>query len=357
MPPITEQRSVGSSTLKLPILGLGCSPLGELWDEVPAIEALRAIEAAHAVGFTHFDTAPWYGNGMSEARLGMALNTVKQKDGRFTLVTKVGRFLDPSPRTKETGGAWHGGYDLRVRYDYSREAIVQQHRESCLRLGLSAVDGLVIHDLDRAHHPEEQIKKSLEDLRQGGMQALRELKQEHKIHAIGIGCNSYKWGSKEVCQAVADMGGLDFILLAGPYNLLSQEALDDLLPLCREKNMSVVIGGPFASGILATGTRGPKKRRLTYMYEPAPEDVLDRVERMEKVCDRHGVDLPSAALQFPLFHPRVACVLSGVKSEGESLRAKESMEKEIPLEFWKELKSEGLIRKDAPIQGESTSHL
>eukprot|EP00928_Gymnodinium_smaydae_P089167 TRINITY_DN73168_c0_g1_i1.p1 TRINITY_DN73168_c0_g1~~TRINITY_DN73168_c0_g1_i1.p1 ORF type:complete len:400 (-),score=88.40 TRINITY_DN73168_c0_g1_i1:114-1235(-) len=361
---LAERRRVGSSDLFVPALALGCSPLGELWDDVPPVQALQAIEAAYELGFRHFDTAPWYGNGSAEARVGMALGAIARRSSEgFTVSTKVGRSLDPEPRgtAGPWEGPWKGGCDLKVRCDYGYDAILQQHRESCLRMGLPRVDALAIHDLDAMFGGQAAVEKYLEQLRgpKGGLRALAELKATGAIRAVGIGCNPYKFGSREVCQAVVDMGGIDYILLAGPYNLLNQEALDDLLPLCRDRNVSVFLGAPFASGILAVGAKGARSggARPNYMYEAASDEMLDKVAKIEAVCERHSVSLPAAALRFPLFHPRVACVLSGVKSEAEVRRAADFAVEVIPPAFWRELRSEGLLRSDAPIAGDDVSHL
>eukprot|EP00929_Paragymnodinium_shiwhaense_P107164 TRINITY_DN7322_c0_g1_i1.p1 TRINITY_DN7322_c0_g1~~TRINITY_DN7322_c0_g1_i1.p1 ORF type:complete len:257 (-),score=23.34 TRINITY_DN7322_c0_g1_i1:270-1040(-) len=244
----------------------------------------------------------------------------------------------------------------KKQYDYSYAAILQQLRESCLRMGVNKVDALAIHDLDAMFGGDELVNKYLEHLgKGGGMKALRELKERGAIKAVGIGCNPYKFGSLRVCEEVAQLGGLDYILLAGPYNLLNQEALDNLLPLCKAKNISVIAGAPYASGILVTGTRTTKKPR--YMYEPASEDMLAKVRKIEAVCDMFSVKLPDAALQFPLFHPRVASVLSGAKSVDEVRMAVASMSAIIPAGFWKELRTQGLIRADAPICGDDVGHL
>jgi len=282
----------------------------------------------------------------------------KEAGGHPFVSTKVGRTLDPMPRGSENkDGPWVGGFDLRVRYDYSYSAIQQQHRESCLRMGLNIVHALAIHDLDAMFGGDEMVNQYLEQLGPGGgMKALRELKDQGHIKAIGVGCNPYKFGSLRVCQEIAELGGLDYILLAGPYNLLNQEALDNLLPLCKKKGLSVIAGAPFASGILATGTRKGSKR-LRYMYEPATADMVAKCGRIEEVCDAHGVELPAAALQFPLAHPRVASVLSGAKSVDEVQTAVAAMQADIPAGFWKELRDKGFIRADAPIPGDDVSHL
>lgn len=397
VPEALPTRQVGTTELHLPILSVGCSPLGELWDDVEPEDALRALRVASEVGFLHYDTAPWYGNGMSEARVGMALNAgakkrmplgeasgdSAQRVGRATVSTKIGRALDPAPRGRDGvwDGPWHGGYDLKVRYDFTYHGVLQQHRESCLRMGLPRVDALAIHDLDGMFGGQEVVTRYLQELTastpqgtepgKGGLHALWELKEQGHIKAVGIGCNSYEFGSKEVCERVMMCGlGVDYIILAGPYNLLNQEALDDILPMCREKNVSVLVGAPFASGILAVGSgklaggqcsdgasRARAARAPSYMYAPASESIIDKVAAIETVCHEYSVTLPAVALQFPLFHPRVASVLSGIKSEEEVRQAIAGIREPIPVEFWKELKKQGLIRQDAPIAGDDTQHL
>jgi D-threo-aldose 1-dehydrogenase len=243
-------------------------------------------------------------------------------------------------------------------------------------MGIPRVDALVIHDLDAmfsggtdAVGAGGKMDKYLDQLRDGGVKALQELKSQLKIKAFGIGFNDYKHGTREVVQEVMKMDNkiLDFILLAGPYTLLDQGALDDILPLCRDEGMTVVIGAPFASGILVHGS-GMKAasldakdaetgKRPTYLYQPASDEILEKVQRIEEVCAKFSVNLPAAALQFPLSHPRVSCVLSGVKSEAEVQAAARWIQEPIPVEFWQELRSNGLIRHEAPIPGDDISHL
>ena len=357
-------RQIGSTDLFLPTLGVGCSPLGEVWEKVPVVDAISTLyAAADLYNGCYFDTAPWYGNGCSEARVGIAINSLmSEKSVRVKVSTKVGKFLDPSPKENNVG-PWVGGYDLMVRPDYSYRGIMQQFRESCLRLGTHSVDAIVIHDLDTWHLGKQTQwhLEQLNDLSDGGLKALLDLKKAGKIKAIGIGCNAFQHNTSEICRQVSDAAremeklqndskikALDYILCAGAYNLITQEAADELIPLCKLHGMSLVIGAPYGGNgaILAQGVKknASKREDMTFMYFTAPSEIIDKVLNIEEVCEKHKVSLGAAALQFPLLNPAVACVLAGVKSREEVQLAAKYMDKKIPEAFWKELRGLKLIR-------------
>ena len=357
---------IGNTDLHLPRLGVGCAPLGELWDKVSVTDALNTLlTAADTHAIRYFDTAPWYGNGCSETRVGIAINEIRSsKSVAVKVSTKVGRFLDPLPKSPQVG-PWIGGYDLSVRPDYSYDGIIQQHRESCLRLGVHAVDALVIHDLDTECLGEqtEHHLNQLADRNGGGLKALLDLKKSGKIKAIGIGCNVFKFRCLEICKRVFEAAkeleaidenhfkALDYVLCAGEFNLLTQTAFDELIPLCENYKLSLVIGAPYGGNgaILARGVKhnDTVKENLEFMYAPAPAEVVKKVLAIEEVCERYGVSLGAAALQFPLLHPIVKCVLAGVKSQEEVQLAVKYMNENIPTSFWDELKAKKLIREIA----------
>ena len=362
-PKSQKLQQVGNTKLFLPGLGIGCAPLGGIWEKVAINDALDTlIEAAESHGLTYFDTAPWYGNGCSEARLGIAANEISSNNNSriIKISTKIGKFLDPA--TKEANvGPWVGGYNLKMRLDYSYEGIIQQHRESCLRLGLPSVDALVIHDLDFRQIGEKttEHRNQLIDSHKGGLKALLNLKRSGKIKAVGIGCNSFDWGSLDTCKVVfeaaraleiaegTNVKALDYVLCAGDFNLISQRAYDELIPLCEKYHLSLVIGAAYGgNGILATGVKNnPElKGNLKFNYDPASKEILDKVALIEECCEKHGVSLGAAALQFPLKHPLVKCVLAGVKNKEELRLAVEYMNESIPNIFWNELKQQKLIR-------------
>lgn len=357
-------RQVGNTTLYLPQLGIGCSALGELWDKVNITDAVATLgTAADTHGIAYFDTAPWYGNGCSETRVGVAINDIlSRKSIKVKVSTKVGKLLDPLPKENEVG-PWIGGYDLRILPDYSYDGIIQQHRESCLRLGVAFVDALVIHDLDIDYLTEdtENHLNQLVDRNVGGLKALFDLKKSGKIKAVGIGCNVFEFKCLEVCKRVFEAAkeleiidgssfkALDYVLCAGEFNLLSQKSFDELIPMCGKYDLSLVIGAPYGGNgaILARGVKhnNTAKENLEFMYAPAPNEIVEKVLAIEDICDRYGVSLGAAALQFPLLHPFVKCVLVGVKSKEEVSFAVKYMNEDIPITFWEELKSKKLIRE------------
>jgi D-threo-aldose 1-dehydrogenase len=293
------------------------------------------------------DTAPLYGFGLSERRVGDAL-----RDKRNMVVsTKVGRLLRPAHEVvddRERCG-FRSSMPFHTAYDYTFDGVMRSWEASLQRLGLARVDLLYVHDIGKATHGELHAEKFRELTQGGGLQALSQLRSDGAISAVGIGVNEI-----EVCLDVLREIDLDAVLLAGRYTLLEQDALDVLLPQCAVRGTSIVVGGPYNSGILATGTRAG----IPYFnYGCAPPSVIERVRRIELVCDRYEVPLAAAALQFPLAHPQVASVIPGV---GQASRIEQTLEMyrlPIPEEFWMELKNGALIRSDAPTPSERLQHV
>jgi D-threo-aldose 1-dehydrogenase len=299
-----------------------------------------APELPSASPASHFDTSPWYGNGKSELRFGRVLRTKPR--GSFVLSTKVGR-VHVRPQEPDTYAhpRWAGGLPFEPRFDYTRDGILKSYEHSLVRLGLNRVDALLIHDLDPRHQQsQEGVARALDQLcNQGGYRALADLKANGEIKAIGAGVNH-----TGMIARFLERCAIDFFLVAMPYTLLEQEALDGELQLCQQKGVSVVIGAPFASGILA---RGPKPGAL-YRYLPAEPEIIDKATRIEAVCARHGVPLAAAALQFPFGHPSVVSIIPGPVSTEEVRLNLGHMRTTIPDALWAELKAEKLIRPDAP---------
>lgn len=258
------------------------------------------------------------------------------------LSTKVGRLLRPDAEPAAHGrGPFAGGLPFAQVFDYGYDAILRSHEDSLQRLGLSRIDLAVIHDLDVRHHPDPATRaRHLDDLGTGGARALDELRRGGVVRAVGAGVNEL--GTIPVLLEHVD---LDFVVLAMPYTLLDQGALDEELPLCVERGVGVVVGAVFNSGVLATpsGAPGP------YNYATPPHDVLQRVERLRAVCAGHGVPLAAAALQFPLGHPAVASVIPGAVSAAQVRENAESFTTPVPAALWEELKAEELLRADAPV--------
>jgi D-threo-aldose 1-dehydrogenase len=277
-------------------------------------EAHRVIEAAWDAGIRYFDTAPLYGFGLSEERLGTVLRT-KPRD-QFVISTKVGRLLRAGA-PPEPGQAWKGTPPVNPVFDFSYDATMRSVDESLSRLGLDRVDVLLIHD------PDQHFEQALS----GAYRALDRLRADGTVRAIGAGMNQ-----AEMLVRFAREADFDCFLLAGRYTLLDRTGAQELLPLCLERGIVVITGGVFNSGILAES--GSK---LHYDYEQAPADVVSRVERIRATCERHGVDVKAAALQFPLRHPAVASVLTGCRSVAELEENVRLFNAPIPDEAWTEL--------------------
>jgi D-threo-aldose 1-dehydrogenase len=328
---------LGRSKTRVTRLGLGTAPLGNLYAPVVEDEALAAVHAAFALHIRYFDTAPLYGHGMSEHRCGEALRRYPRD--AFVLSSKVGRLLHPGRALDDAFDGYADALPFRTVYDYGYDGTMRSFEDSLQRLGMDRIDILLVHDIDVRTHGLAGQKSRLEEAVEGAFRALRRLRDEGVVGAIGLGVNEV-----DVCIAVARRVDIDCILLAGRYSLLEQGALDELLPLCEARDIGVIVGGPFNSGILAGGTAGEAR----YDYAIAPPDVLDRVRRIDAVCRRHRVPLAAAALQFPYGHPAVATVIPGARTRAEVEQNVASLQVAIPVDLWRELKAERLMRDDAP---------
>ena len=328
---------LGTSELNVTRLGFGCVPIANLYSVVSDEDSLNTIRAAYAAGIRLFDTAPQYGHGLGEHRLGEALRWHPRDS--FLISSKVGRLLRPVPPAQADGRQFKRILPFMYDYDYSYDAVMRSVDDSLNRLGMHRIDILLVHDIDEWSHGD-RWPEVLDQFMASGYRALRKLRDEGAVSAVGGGMNFI-----EACQAMALRGDFDCFLLAGRYTLLEQDALDAFLPLCERRDISLMIGGPYNSGILVTGSGN----RPHYNYKPANRGVIDRVRRIEAVCRSHSVPLPAAALQFPLAHRCVAAVVPGARSVEEIEHNRGWFSHPIPKAFWQELKSEGLLRKDAPV--------
>ncbi|MCS7057497.1 MAG: aldo/keto reductase [Meiothermus sp.] len=318
--------------LRFTRLGLGTAPLGGLFAPVSEAEAQATLGAAWRAGLRHFDTAPQYGNGVAEQRTGAFLGQKPRE--AFLLSTKVGRLLrsgPPHPSQLDPRGEpyFKGVPQLAQVYDYSYRGVMVSLEESLARLGLERVDILYIHDPDADN-------RSVAEVMQGAYRALLELRQKGVVRAIGVGMNHTDW-----LLEFARAGDFDLLLVAGRYTLLEQGALRELLPLCARKGIGVVVGGVYNSGLLANPTPG-----ATYNYTTAPPELIERALALKRVCERHGVPLKAAALQFPLGHPAVVSVLTGARSAQELEENVAMFQIPIPPVLWRDLKAEGLLRPE-----------
>ena len=333
------RRRIGSTSLEVTQLGMGGASLGDMRESIPEAQATAALEAAHAAGIGYFDTSPWYGNGKSELRFGHVLRT-KPRDS-FVLSTKVGRVHKrPAEPDAYKHPGWAGGLPFEPHFDYTRDGVLRSYEMSLARLGLNRVEALLIHDLDPRHHRSlEGVVAGFAQLDSGGgYRALADLKAQGEIAAVGAGVNLVG-----MIPRFLERWPIDVFLVAMPYTLLDQEGLAEL-DMCAARGVSVVIGAPYASGILV---RGPEPGAL-YNYRAAKPEIIDKAERIAAVCRRHDVPLPAAALHFPFGHASVVAVIPGPIAAEEVRLNLAWMRGDIPDTLWAELYAEGLIRSDAP---------
>ena len=334
----SDTRVLGRTGLAVTQLGFGGAPLGNRYQAIAEAEAQATVRAAYDAGIRLFDTAPLYGFGLSEHRVGAALRDRPRES--FVLSTKVGRLLDPRHPDTLDQGQFKDSLPFAEVYDYGYDGIMRSIEHSLHRLGTWRVDILLVHDLDVWTHGSEQARvERVEAFMAGGYRAMEKLRAEGTVKAIGAGVNE-----TAACQDLAERGDFDCFLLAGRYTLLEQAPLDSLLPLCERRGIALLIGGAYNTGILATGAI----EGAYFQYAPAPPEIMARVRRIEAVCARHGVRLLTAALQFPLGHPAVASVVVGMRAPAEVATNVEVFAPEVPADFWAELRAESLLREDAP---------
>ena len=331
---------LGNGGLDFTELGFGAAPIGNLYRAISEADAQAVLTRAWDVGVRYFDTAPLYGLGLSETRLNHFLRG-KPRDG-YVISTKIGRHLRPCPPDQRDGmGKWFEVPARREVYDYSYDGVMRSLEASLERLGLDRIDILYAHDLDVANHRSQSgLDAKLSEFMAGGYRALIELRNQGVIKAFGAGVNEW-----QPCQWLLERGDFDLFLLAGRYTLLEQAPLASFLPLATQRGVGIVIGGPYNSGILATG---PKPGAF-YNYDPAPETILARVTALQAACARHGVRLIDAAFQFPLRHPAVVSIIPGGQGVAEMDSNARAADTQIPAALWADLKAQGLLHPDAPI--------
>jgi D-threo-aldose 1-dehydrogenase len=338
----TQRDYVGPRRLQVTKLGYGGAPIGNLATSVTDTDAHGAMQAAWEAGIRYFDTAPWYGLGLSEHRIGRFLRNKPKAE--YVLSTKVGRLLKPWPPRygpRAQRGPWADPLRFEVRFDYSYDGVIRSYEDSLQRLGLPEVDMLLIHDLDRIYHsPEASYQARLGQLSNGGFAALRDLRADGKISAIGAGVNT-----AGVITDLLDRFDLDVFLVAGPYTLLDQEILLTELARCHQAGIRIVIGAAFRYGLLAAGIRN----RNGNPPSGVDAETLERAACLEEACDRSDVALPAAALQFPAAHPAVAAVVFGAIDASQVKQAISWFNTEIPADLWDDLKRQGLLAAAAPV--------
>ena len=323
-----EKAALGRSGLQVTRLGLGCAAIGGLYGDIPDDQATQVVHKALDLGLNLFDTAPLYGSGKSEERLGRALRDVPRD--AYVLASKVGRLLVASDDDQRDGSIFDNPPPFKPVFDFSYDGVMRSLEDSLKRLGVDRIDILHIHD------PDAHWKEAIE----GAYPALERLRSEGVISAVSAGMNQW-----EMLTRFAREGDFDCFLLAGRYSLLDQSALDELLPLCTEKNIGIMAGGTYNSGILAKGA----KPGATYNYGEAPADIMQKAQAIEAVAERHGVDVKAAASQFVFAHPAITCIIPGTRQPARVEENFNLLIDEIPSAFWDDLRAENLVHESAPL--------
>ena len=331
-----DRKTLGRSKLKLSVLGFGGTGLGNMYVAMSERSVIDTLSAAYAAGMRYYDTAPLYGHGLSELRLGCGLRLFG--DPAVIVSSKVGWRLRPA-FGKPTGAGLFRDITAFARFnDYSYDGAMRSFEDSLQRLGTDRIDILLIHDVDRRNQGG-RFDEVFREAMTGAYKAVLSLREQGVVKAIGCGLNEW-----EACQAFAEAGDFDCFLLAGRYTLLEQESLQSLLPLCEKRGIGIILGGPYNSGILASGA----VKDAWFNYAPAPADVLAKVAAIEEICAAHRVPLKAAALQFPLHHSCVASVIPGTSSAAELNENLRMLNTPIAKDFWRDLKSAGLMDAQAP---------
>lgn len=314
-------------------LGFGGAPLGNMHRVLSEDEANNTVQAAWDAGMRYFDTAPFYGHGLSETRIGAILQG--QPRDSYVLSTKVGRVLIPCPAGQEDSGIYLNTPHFRAEYDYSYDGIMRSYESSMDRLGVDHIDILYVHDIGELTHGD-QAKAHYSDLMGSGWKALTQLRETCAVHAIGLGVNEVA-----ICERVLEDADPDIFLLAGRYTLLDQSAAEHLLPACLAHGVGVVVGGPYNSGILATGP----VENAQYDYARASPEILAKTTAIQKLCHQHEVKLVEAALHFPLQHPAILSVIPGSQTAEQVRLNVATFAKKPPKALWEDLADQGLIAK------------
>ena len=328
-------RNLGKTAVRATEIGFGGAPLGNLFAVVTDEDARASLKAAWDSGCRFFDTAPLYGYGLSERRVGDALRE-KPRD-QYVLSTKVGRLIRPGTG-RDNVADFRSPMPFHAEFDYSYDATMRSFEDSLQRLGLDRIDVALIHDVGRDWHGDRQpemFRKAMD----GSVKALMKLKAAGTVGAIGVGLNE-----ADVCEDALNAADFDCFLLAGRYTLLEQGPLDSLFPACQKRNVSIIAGGAFNSGLLARLGQPD----ATYNYGAVPPEIAKRAAALHEVCAHHNVPLPAAALQFPLGHPVVASVIPGARNAAEVASHWQWARMKIPATLWDDLRGRGLLHPEAP---------
>ena len=326
-----QKRKLGKTDIELSAIGFGGAPIGDLFENLQDENCYKVLENCYESNINHFDTSPYYGNGLSEQRLGYFLK--KMPKNKYYVSTKVGRYLTPEKEENINRGKWAGGLNFVPNIDYSYDGVMKSFEQSLDRLGTSKIDVCLIHDVDRYTHGDE-VDHYFKIAMSGAYKALTKLKEEKIIKAIGIGVND-----ADVCKRFAEAGDFDCMLLAGRYTLLDQSALDDCIPIAQERNIGIILGGVFNSGILAKGIG----EDITYFYQTIPDNIKKKYNEISIICERYDVSVSSVALQFCYANKNISSMVIGMDREEQINHNISSLSKKVPNDLWQELKNKNII--------------
>ena len=334
-----KKRQLGQTDIYLSELGFGGASIGNLYEPCSDQAAFDVIENSWQLGIRYFDTAPEYGHGLSERRFGDALRSHPRDE--YILSTKVGELLFAKARQLPPENKFINKLPFHLKFDYSYDAIMRGFEDSLQRLGLNRIDIILVHDLDSIIHQPNIFKEYFKTYVESGYKALDKLRSEGSIRAIGLGVKQW-----QVCFEAMKHGDYECFMLQGNYTIMEQPAFEIFLPLCLKKKVSILLAGPYASGILATG---PVKGAY-FHHKEAPPEILKRVKFIQDICKAHATPLQAVAIQFPLKHPAIASVVIGSKSPVLMQDNINYAQFKIPSQLWNDLRDADVIPKEAPTE-------
>lgn len=333
---------VGRTGLTVSRLGFGCVPLGNYPSDLSDAEAAASLDCAWQQGVRYYDVAPLYGHGLAEHRLGAALRTRARRE--FVVSTKVGRLLkaetSQAPTGDQSAGIFTNPLPFSLVNDYSYDGIMRSVEDSLQRLGLASLDILHIHNIDPANHEPAKLEVMFRQCMAEGYRALEQLRAEGTVKALGVGNNSLA-----MCQRFAAAGDFDCFMMAGHFNLLDQAAAQTFMPDCLRRGSSILLGSPFASGLLVA----EEPEKSLYMYQPPTTEVLQRLSQIRHVCDDHGVSAVAAALHYCLSHPAVTCVVPGMRTVQEVEGCLHAFHETVPQSLFDDLRMAGLTHESTTV--------
>ena len=332
-----QNKTLGKSGIKISPIGFGGATLADLNTKLDDIECYKTLEKAFNSGINYFDTAPLYGYGLSEHRLGNFLKTLNRD--QFILSTKVGRYMTPADPDKIDRLIFKSTLDFSPNFDYSYDGVMRSFEQSLFRLGLSKIDICLIHDVDGVTHKEE-VENRFKEAMNGAYKAIEKLKSEKVIKAIGVGLNESYW-----CKKFAESGDFDCMILAGRYTLLEQGGLTEFLPLAKKKNIGIILAGVFNSGVLIKGVT----KDSTYDYAKIPNHIIEKYNAINEVCNDFNVPIAAAAIQFSNAHSAVSTLLLGMDYPEQVQENLNLFNFKIEKEFWLTLLEKKLIDPESPI--------